>query len=125
MIYFHKVNDLTTIGPEIPFIVKRIYWIKPKGQNRGNHAHRKLKQVIVCAQGFFTLKVDSGREIKEYKLCGWNPEGVYVSTEWLKMTECSDDCMILVFASDFYDEADYIRDKKIWKGFIDGTLSET
>ncbi len=120
MLYFHKVGDLTTIGPEIPFIVKRIYWIKPKGQNRGNHAHRKLKQVVVCAQGFFTLKVDNGREIKEYKLCGWNPEGVYVSTEWLKMIECSDDCIILVFASDFYDEADYIRDKKIWKGFIDG-----
>lgn len=121
MIYFHKISELTTIGPEIPFIVKRVYWIKPKCRDRGNHAHRKLRQVIVCVQGFFTLTMDTGREIKKYKLCGWNPEGVYVSTEWVKMTECSEDCIILVFASAFYDEKDYIRDKKEWRK-SNGTL---
>ena len=36
---------------QIPFRVKRAYWIYgvPQGENRGGHAHKQLRQVIIAA----------------------------------------------------------------------------
>ena len=37
---------------QIPFRVKRAYWIYgvPQGENRGGHAHKQLRQVIIAAK---------------------------------------------------------------------------
>lgn len=99
-------------GKNIPFKIKRIYYITDLGNAkaiRGKHAHRKLEQVIFCVKGSFSLTLDDG---KNKSLVKMNKPHVGVrigKLVWLTMTDFSSDCAILVLAADFYDEADYIR----------------
>ena len=98
---------------EIPFDVKRIYFInnfKDGSVVRGRHAHKKLKQVIICLSGSFDLLLDDGHKRQILKMD--NPGiGVLLGNYlWHEMNNLSDDCVILVLAGDYYRESDYIRD---------------
>lgn len=98
---------------EIPFDIKRIYYIYglayPKAL-RGYHAHKKLEQVIFCINGSFKLMADDGVRKQYFYLSDPN-QGIFLGPKlWHTMFEFSGDCIILVLASDYYDESDYIRD---------------
>lgn len=120
-----RVGKLTQAAEELPIKVKRVYWINTKGEARGGHAHRKTRQVFTCIQGSYTFVVDNGQEKKKFKLSADRPEGIHISWEWHTMEDCSDDCIILVFADMFCDESDYIRNYDQWKGLIDVISSDT
>lgn len=96
----------------IPFEFKRAYYIY--GLNnpnaiRGMHAHKKLQQVIFCINGSFSLSLDDGSQKQVITLDRPNI-GIYMGIElWHTMKNFSKDCIILVFASDYYNENDYIR----------------
>jgi hypothetical protein len=98
---------------EIPFPIKRVYFINslanPKAV-RGRHAHRKLEQIIFCISGSFTLHLDDGRKKQRVRL--HDPScGVRLGPcLWHTMAAFSYDCVILVFASERFKAADYIRD---------------
>ena len=97
---------------EIPFDIKRIYYIYglayPKAI-RGLHAHHKLEQVIFCVNGSFKLMLDDGED-KQFLFMSDPNHGIYIGPYlWHSMFEFSKDCIILVIASDYYDETDYIR----------------
>ncbi len=115
--YFDDGPDgLLVIAEEnknIPFAIKRVYYIsnfKNKNQAiRGKHAHRTLTQVIFCVQGSFDLELDDG--VNSQLISMGNPrQGVILGRMlWHTMKNFSEDCVILVLASDYYDESDYIR----------------
>ena len=67
---------------QIPFRVKRAYWIYgvPQGENRGGHAHKQLRQVIIAAKGSFTVNLDDGHEKKQYHLTRPD-QGLFLDTE--------------------------------------------
>ncbi|MFZ5494489.1 MAG: sugar 3,4-ketoisomerase [Verrucomicrobiota bacterium] len=96
---------------EVPFTVQRIYYIygTQPGITRGKHAHRTLSQMAVCLQGSCHFQMDDGRNKQEIVLnrrdCGLMIEPMI----WHEMNEFSPDCLLLVLASDRYDEKDYIR----------------
>lgn len=97
---------------EIPFEIKRIYYIygltSPKAL-RGLHAHKALEQILFCINGSFKLMVDDGLNKQYFYLADPN-RGIYVGPElWHTMFEFSKNCIILVLSSDYYDEMDYIR----------------
>jgi dTDP-4-dehydrorhamnose 3,5-epimerase-like enzyme len=115
-----RVGKLTQAAEELPFKVKRAYWIDTKGETRGGHAHKVTRQLFTCVQGHYTFVVDDGVEVKRYLLSSDRPDGVYISWQWHTMEACSSDCIILVFASEFCNEDDYIRDYETWKGYING-----
>ena len=103
---------------EIPFDIKRIYFInnfKDSLVVRGRHAHKKLKQVIVCLSGSFDLLLDDGRIRQILKMN--NPRvGVLLGNYlWHEMDNFSGDWVILVLAGDYYKESDYIRDYNEFK----------
>lgn len=107
------VLSVAEYDKEISFNIKRVYFIygltNPKAL-RGFHAHKKLEQAIFCINGSFKLMVDDG-ENKQYVYLNNPNHGIYIGTElWHKMFEFSTDCIIVVLASDFYEESDYIRD---------------
>ena len=56
-------------GSNIPFDVKRIYYLYdvPSGQQRGGHAHYKLEQYIIAASGSFDVLLDDGKNKKKIK----------------------------------------------------------
>ena len=77
---------------------------------RGLHAHRSLEQILICIHGSCKVLLDDGIEKKIVPL--ERPyEGLYVSNNmWREMFDFSSDAVLLVLASELYDEADYIRD---------------
>jgi len=117
------VLSIAESSREIPFEMKRIYYIYglayPKAL-RGFHAHKKLEQVVFCINGSFKLMVDDG-EVKQYFYLSDPNKGLYLGPElWHTMFEFTGDCIILVLASDYYDETDYIRDYDQFISLIEG-----
>ena len=102
----------------IPFEIKRVYYIHntPAEIRRGFHAHRALKQVAVCVKGACSFLLDDGREKQTVHLESPNV-GLYIDTMiWREMHDFSSDCVLMVLASEYYDESDYIRD---YQEFLD------
>lgn len=97
---------------DIPFQVKRVYYMYDTiaGVVRGKHAHRRLEQILVCIHGSCKIRLDNGHEKKIVPL--ERPyEGLYVgSSMWREMYDFSADAVLMVLASEYYDESDYIRD---------------
>ena len=96
---------------DVPFNIKRIYYMYGTGADavRGHHAHKSLQQVLICVHGSCKIMLDDGTERSVISLDRPN-EGLYLSnTMWREMYDFSSDAVLLVLASDFYDESDYIR----------------
>lgn len=95
----------------IPFDIKRIYYIfnTKSDVRRGFHAHKNLKQVLICVSGSCKVLVDDGQS-KENILLDNPDKGLLISgLVWREMFDFSDDCVLIVLASELYDESDYIR----------------
>ena len=96
---------------DIPFEVKRVYYIYDTlpGVRRGFHAHRELEQILICVHGSCKIHLDNGTDTAEVLLDKPN-EGLYISNDmWREMYDFSDGAVLLVLASQHYDESDYIR----------------
>ncbi len=96
----------------VPFDLKRVYYIfgTQPGVARGFHAHKALKQVAVCVTGKCKMLLDNGTEKAEVWLDSPIKGVVIDSMVWHEMHDFSQDCVLIVLASEHYDEADYIRD---------------
>lgn len=96
---------------EIPFETKRVYYIydTKEGVRRGFHAHKSLEQILVCVHGSCKILLDNGKE-KEEVILDKPYEGIYIANNmWREMFDFSSDAVLLVLASEVYDERDYIR----------------
>ncbi len=119
-----KLIDFTPLGDDrgsmvaleankiVPFDIKRVYYIfgTKAGVARGFHAHKALKQVAVCVAGSCRMLLDDGENKAEVLLDSPLQGLVIESMVWREMHQFSPDCILLVLASEHYDEADYIRD---------------
>ncbi len=99
-------------GKNLPFSMQRVYYIfgTQADIRRGYHAHRALKQVLVCTSGSCQILLDNG--ISKHTVTLKSPtHGLYIEgLIWHEMFDFSADCVLMVLASELYDEADYIRD---------------
>ena len=112
---------------DIPFKIKRVYYMYDtvQGVTRGFHAHKSLQQILVCVHGSCKVRLDNGHEKKVVAL--EKPyEGLYIANNmWREMFEFSSDAVLMVFASELYDESDYIRDYDEFLRFVkDSDLGE-
>lgn len=101
----------------IPFDIKRVYYLFSTKQDitRGLHAHIALKQVMLCITGSCKILLDDG-VVKESVVLDSPIRGLLVeSLIWREMSEFSADCVLLVIASEHYDESDYIRNYSVFK----------
>lgn len=96
----------------IPFEVKRVYFMydTKEGVHRGFHAHKSLKQVLFCPCGACTVMLDSGREKVHVRLDKPTEGLVIEANTWREMYDFTPNAVLMVLASDYYDESDYIRD---------------
>lgn len=96
----------------IPFVIKRVYYIFGTKEyiRRGYHAHKTLNQVAICVNGSCKILLDDGVNEKEVSLHSQAKGLLIRKMIWHEMFNFSKDCVLLVLASDFYDEKDYIRD---------------
>lgn len=96
----------------VPFAIKRVYYIFATQKNvaRGFHAHKNLKQVAICVTGRCRMVLDNGNNREEAWLDS-PAKGLLINDlVWREMHDFSEDCVLLVLASEYYDETDYIRD---------------
>ena len=96
---------------DIPFEIKRVYYMYDtvEGVSRGHHAHKSLEQILICIHGSCKILLDNGTE-KNIVPLERPYEGLYVSNAmWREMYDFSPDAVIMVLASDYYREEDYIR----------------
>ena len=99
-------------GKTIPFDAKRylIGFHVPLVEVRGEHAHKECHQFLICARGKISAIADDGFNRQEFVLD--RPDlGLYLPPKvWGVQYKYSPDALLLVFASHYYDNADYIRD---------------
>ena len=99
---------------DIPFEVKRVYWIKdiPEQQVRGDHAHKIEEQVIICLNGKAQIMLESKEgELFECELSKSN-EGLYIPAMWWSKMIFSQDATLLGLSSREFTEEDYIRKRQ-------------
>jgi dTDP-4-dehydrorhamnose 3,5-epimerase-like enzyme len=105
----------------IPFEIKRVYYIYELNNAdavRGKHAHKELQQVLFCINGSCKIGLDDGASKQDVVLDKPNI-GILLGTElWHTMKDFSDNCILLVLASDVYDEDDYIRDYDLFIEYV-------
>ena len=97
---------------DIPFNIKRVYYIYDVNSNerRGFHAHKTLQQYLICTHGSCKVLLDNAKEKEILELSDSNI-GLYVGPRvWHEMFDFVNEAVLLVLASDYYDENDYIRD---------------
>ncbi len=127
-----KLIDFPALGDErgalvalesnksIPFDIKRVYYIfaTQAGVARGFHAHKQLKQVAVCVTGKCRMVLDDGKEQDSVWLDSATKGVLIEDMVWREMHDFSDDCVLLVLASEHYDESDYIRNYDEFKSAV-------
>lgn len=109
-----RQGDLSVVenGKDVPFTVKRIYYLYdiPGGVERGGHAHKSLRQLIVAASGSFTVVLDDGSEKRSITLNRPYQGLLVVPGIWRELVDFSSGAICLVLASEEYNERDYVRD---------------
>jgi UDP-2-acetamido-3-amino-2,3-dideoxy-glucuronate N-acetyltransferase len=116
------VNDLrgslsfAEYAAGLPFIPKRYFLVYnvPSKEIRGEHAHIKCHQYLICIKGSCLVVVDDGVRRAEVLLDQPNL-GLHIpSMVWAIQYKYSEDAVLLVFASDPYEAEDYIRDYDVF-----------
>ncbi len=128
----YKLLDFKTLGDErgsliaieegynTPFDIQRVYYIfdTKKGVIRGYHAHVNLKQIAIAVKGSCRFVLDNGKYREEIILNNPNSGLLIDGMIWREMHDFSQDCVLLVLASEHYDESDYIRDYQEFIGKV-------
>ena len=115
MLRVPDIRGSLTVGEfdrSIPFAAKRYFMVfdVPSMETRGEHAHRECHQFLICVRGSCAVVADDGVNRQEFLLD--KPDiGIHLPPMvWGIQYKYSADAVLLVFASHYYDNADYIRD---------------
>lgn len=109
----------------VPFEIKRVYYTygTEKEIIRGHHAHKELEQLLICVYGEIEIQLDNGEGRTETIILNDPSRGLYVGPMmWHTMKWLKSDSILLVLASEHYDESDYIRN---YGEFIDLVRGQT
>jgi len=102
---------------DLPFEVKRVFYIygvKPD-VSRGSHSHHQTQQYLIAVNGSCKVTLDDGKQKTTYHLNKPNTGLFQDALVWGEMYDFTPDCVLLVLASEHYDEADYIHEYKDFK----------
>ncbi len=105
---------------DIPFEIKRIFYIWDNTCNhpRGGHAHKNLYQGLIAINGNCCVSVDDGQQKEVYSLNSPSECLIIRPGLWGEQYDFSRDCVLLVLASEYYEESDYIRDYKEFLEYV-------
>jgi len=105
----------------VPFDIKRVFYIygTQKKVSRGGHSHYNTKQYLIAVNGSCKVTLDNGKTKQTFDLDEPN-KGLFQDVLiWGAMHDFSQDCVLMVLASEHYDEADYIRDYQVFLEVVD------
>lgn len=111
---FADIRGSLSVGEfdgQLPFIPRRYFLVfdVPSQETRGEHAHKKCHQFLICVKGSVRVLADDGHQRQEFTLAS-PATGIHLSPMvWGTQYRYSSDAVLLVFASEPYDSRDYIR----------------
>ena len=104
-----KRGNLTVIEKVIPFEVKRIFYIYGVDTSvRGGHRHKKTTQAAICLKGSCRIYNNNGAKEEYFELNAPNKCLVLEPKDWHSMDQFSEDAILMVLASEYFDATDYI-----------------
>lgn len=115
--FSNEKGDLSFIesGNHIPFEINRIYYLYSNNSNeRGNHAHKNLYQLLIAVNGSFCVTLDDGYKREDYFLNKPNEGLLICPMIWRTLSNFSKNSVCLVLASLEYSEDDYFRDYNVF-----------
>jgi hypothetical protein len=103
-------GKLTVIDRDLPFVLKRVFYIYDVSTDltRGGHRHKKTVIGLVAIAGSCRVSVDNGREQKEFVLANPAECLILAPEDWHLMRDFSPGTVLLALASEYYDPDDYI-----------------
>ena len=108
---------LTSIEGEIdvPFEIKRVFYMHAIVTDRGGHAHADTDQVVIAAAGHFKMDLSDGTNTQTYVLDD-PTRGVYTPRMvFIRLYDFSPGAVCLVLASTHYDISKSIRS---WEDYV-------
>ncbi|HEY4148102.1 MAG TPA: FdtA/QdtA family cupin domain-containing protein [Chitinophagaceae bacterium] len=106
-----KRGNLTVIENSIPFTINRIFYIYGVDSSvRGGHRHKKTKQAAICLLGSCHIQNNDGDRKTEYILDQPHKCLILEPTDWHTMDNFTPDAILMVLASEYFDQNDYIFD---------------
>lgn len=113
-------------GIDIPFSIKRIYYTYdvPVGKQRGGHAHHELQQLLICPHGKIEVILFDGISKNRYILDDPSKGLLVPKMVWHDMIWMEEGSVLMVAASDYYNESDYIRNHDIFLEHAQASSSE-
>ncbi len=105
-------GSLTVIEKEIPFEIKRVFYIygATNESRRGGHRHISTIHALVCINGSCDILIDDGKKCETVRLDSADRCLVLAPEDWHEMFNFSENAVLLVLASDFYDTHEYIME---------------
>jgi len=112
-----KRGNLVAIEPlkDIPINISRIFYVYESDGNRGNHAHFKTRQVLICLNGSIIVTCNDGNISRSFNLN--SPDiGLYIPEMiWDSISYIDTASILLILADSHYDRSDYIEDFEKFK----------
>jgi dTDP-4-dehydrorhamnose 3,5-epimerase-like enzyme len=107
-------------GLDVPFEIRRVFFLHSVRGVRGGHAHRTARQLVVPVAGTFRVEVADGRGSATYEMADPH-RGLYVpALIWIRLDRFSPDAVCLVLSDTHFGDAEYIRD---WDTFVNESRS--
>jgi hypothetical protein len=102
-------GSLTVIEKEIPFPVKRIFYIyNLENSQRARHRHHKTRQGITCLNGSCRVFVNNGTRKENFIMDNPGKCLILEPEDWHVIDDFTKGAILLVFASEYFDPEDYI-----------------
>lgn len=104
-----KRGNLTVVERIFPFDIKRIFYIYGVDSSvRGGHRHKRTVQAAVCIKGSCRVSNNDGKEKHQFDLDAPNKCLLLYPEDWHTMDQFTEDAILMVFASEYFDPNDYI-----------------
>ena len=106
------ISFVEGLAETLPFEIKRVYWtyFTPNEVQRGGHAHKALKQLIIAVAGTITFKTEDVNGHVETFVLDKPNIGLYIPKKIWRDIQFSHNAVLLCLASEIYTEDDYIRE---------------
>ena len=103
---------------DIPFEIKRIFYMHHIQSDRGGHAHRDTDQIVIAVAGSFVLELFDGKHYKQFDMDD-PTKGVYIPRMiFINMFKFMPGSVCLVLANSYYDMRRSFRTKEAYLDFI-------
>jgi dTDP-4-dehydrorhamnose 3,5-epimerase-like enzyme len=109
-----KRGNLTVIERVLPFDIKRVFYIYGVDDSiRGGHRHHKTIQAAICIKGSCVITNNDNLLQEEFHLDSPNKCLILEPQDWHQMHQFTEDAILMVFASEYFDANDYIYENYI------------